>query len=359
LLYTDDYPRAWEVADEIGAPVADAFWRNFRTFGLGDFAHVDFATERLLSADRPGAALDLVALYTRQEDTMSEARAELVAEGLEALLRREAGDDEGRLLSHYDLITLFAAMEGSELPRERLAQLEWSYLRAFGIDARPIALSEMLAQDPNFFVEIIRLIYKPQSSSDDENAETEDVDTKAKGSDADADPAGDEQQAALAANAYHLLSDWNTVPGRREAGTLDPEALEAWVAEARRKLDESGHGAIGDSHIGRMLARVPADEDGLQPHLEVRNLLEKLQSSEIEDGLRVELYNNRGPSSRGLFDGGEQERALVARYSDQAANFTDRWPRTAALLRKLSEGYDREARRMDDEAERRRKGFEV
>jgi hypothetical protein len=130
------------------------------------------------------------------------------------------------------------------------------------------------------------------------------------------------------------------------------------VTEARTKLEESGHLEIGDSHIGRVLAHGPADTDGARPCEPIRALLERLQSPPLEEGIRVELYNSRGPTSRGVFDGGDQERVVAAGYAEQAEKFADRWPRTAALLRELAESYEREARRHDEEAERRRKGFD-
>jgi hypothetical protein len=131
------------------------------------------------------------------------------------------------------------------------------------------------------------------------------------------------------------------------------------VTEVRARLADSGHEAVGDSHIGRVLAAGPADEDGSRPCLSVRNLLEKLQSADVEDGLRVELYNRRGPTTRGVFDGGDQELAVATGYHDTAERFADRWPRTAWLLRELAESYEREARQLDQEAESRRKGFDA
>ncbi len=60
-----------------------------------------------------------------------------------------------------------------------------------------------------------------------------------------------------------------------------------------------------------------------------------------------------------MLDGGDQERDLAAKYRKQSEQFIDRWPRTAAVLRSLTEDYEREARRQEEEAERRRKGFET
>jgi hypothetical protein len=353
LLYSGDYPKAWEVAESLDGDVATAFWRHFRTHGLGgDFEHVDLVGERLLAAGRPGGALDLIALYGL-EGGLSTERADLVARGLETLLEVDDREAEVARLRHYELMKLFKALEMSDLLRDRLGRLEWVYLPAFGIDDEPAALSAMLSEDSDFFADIIRRIYRPRGAGDE--AAAEEAEAKAE---AEAEPSDDEQRAAIGQNAYRLLSDWRRVPGRREDGTVDAERLEAWVAAAREKLAASGQSEVGDSHIGRVLTWAPGDEDGVRVPAVVRDLLEKLQSEEIEDGLRIELFNSRGVTSRGAFDGGEQERALAAGYLEQAERIGARWPRTAALLRELGEGYERDATRLDAEAERRRKGFD-
>jgi hypothetical protein len=352
LLYTHDFPKAWEVADAQGDAVARAFWMNFRNQGLGgDFEYVNLVAERLLGVDRPAAALDLIALYSRleQDEKLDSERAELVVRGLEAILEHGDAASEVRALSRYELMGLVRALERSDLPRERVAALEWAYLPAFGIDSSPVALSEMLSRDPNFFVDLIRRMYRPRRDGGDDDT-----------GDAEQEEAADEEQrAAFATNAYRLLSDWKTVPGLRDDGSVDAATLGAWVTDARAKLEESGHLEIGDSHIGRVFAHGPPDPGGARPCEPIRALLEKLQSPAIEDGLRVELYNSRGPTSRGVFDGGDQERIVAAAYAEQAETFADRWPRTASVLRDLAESYEREARRLDEEAERRRKGFEA
>ncbi|WIG58313.1 MAG: hypothetical protein OJF49_001058 [Ktedonobacterales bacterium] len=72
----------------------------------------------------------------------------------------------------------------------------------------------------------------------------------------------------------------------------------------------------------------------------------------------IELRNSRGVTTREPLEGGDQERALAATYFKQAEAFADRWPKTAALLRKVGESYEQEARFMDEEAERRRTGLD-
>lgn len=57
--------------------------------------------------------------------------------------------------------------------------------------------------------------------------------------------------------------------------------------------------------------------------------------------------------SRNPTEGGVKEHQLAERYIGFAAAISDRWPRTAAMLRRISDTYRAEARREDEEAELR------
>jgi hypothetical protein len=351
LLATHDFPAAWEVAETLGAEVEGVFWRHFPLFGLGsNFAdHLDVAVQRLLSAGRPGHALHLLIRYLR--NLAGPSWAGQMAAGLEELLGREATDPEARAVSHYEIVQLFDYLESSTLPRDRLAKLEWSYLPALGHEANPPTLGSYLASDPSFFVEIVSTVYRPrpqEATGTSEAPPEESVPAKPT-----------EQEQARAQNAYRLLSEWRVLPGRREDGTVDREALGGWVTESRRELKRRQRLTVGDVHIGMVLASCPADPDGAWPCEEVRDLLEALQSREVEDGLRMTIHNRRGATSRAMLDGGDQERTLAATYREQAQRFLDRWPRTAAIFRALAESYEHQARILDEGAEKRRTGFDL
>ena len=74
--------------------------------------------------------------------------------------------------------------------------------------------------------------------------------------------------------------------------------------------------------------------------------------------MATEMFNSMGVTSRGVLEGGDQERGRAACYREQAERFHDRWPRTAAVLYDAAESLESAARRHDDEAERRRTGFD-
>jgi hypothetical protein len=100
-------------------------------------------------------------------------------------------------------------------------------------------------------------------------------------------------------------------------GNIDGDVLNEWVETARELLAKAGRLDIGDVHIGKVLAHSPGDEDGVWPSRAVRALLESLQNDKIEEGLRTEVHNQRGVTTRGLTEGGVQERDLVSRNREE------------------------------------------
>jgi hypothetical protein len=348
LLITNDFPKAWEIADASSEGIAVVFWRHFRVVGRGpDFPYVETVARRLLEVGRPGSALHLLVLY-RQQDSKNE-RADLMASCFEELLRCGPSTSDFGVLSNYNLVEAFSCLERSSLSIERIAKLEWEYLAIFDHRSSPPTLSRCLAQSPSFFVDIVSQIYRA-STPQGEGSEAPDSEPKVE---------GDEAQGVRKVNAYQLLSGWRTLPGAREDGTVDGEFLEKWVDESRQLLRATHRLEAGDLHIGMVLASSPPAPDGIWPCIEVRDLLENFQAAKVENGLGLRMHDDRGATIRGMFEGGEQELDLAAKYRKQADQFADRWPRTAAVLRGLAGDYEREARHWEEEAERRRKGFET
>jgi hypothetical protein len=338
LLATQEFPAAWERLR--GEDVAAEFWREFQVVGLGpDFEQVATAVNGLYGVERFGAGLDMLNLYLR--DDSDGTWADLVANGLEALLTRDSAD-ELRQLSQWGLHALFNYLERVGFAEQRLARLEWAYLPAFEFEPTPPTLSRTLATTPSFFVDVISRVFRPETDSEDD-AEREEP---------------DELQVEIARNAYRLLSEWRTLPGL-EGDTVDLEVLRGWIDEARAGLEERRRLRIGDNYIGKLLAASPPDPDGAWPCLAVREVLEAIESTEIERGMGTQIFNSLGMTSRGMLDGGEIERDKAALYNEQAARFVDRWPKTAQILREAAETFERMARDRDEDAERRRTGFDA
>ncbi|NUV61068.1 hypothetical protein [Streptomyces sp. CAI-85] len=341
LRLAPDPASSWSKLAELSSDVAGFYWREFSYFGLGsDFPRALDAARSLLSAGRPAAALDLILLYDREGDS-SEA-AEVVVAGLEDLIACRLSDPEiGRLSAYFQDLFALLDRHHERVGRQRILRLEWQLLPALGFDGAAPTLHKTLVEDPEAFVDLVTWAFRPSTTSEEE-AE---------------DAVEQENRRNIANYAYRALHTLRTCPGLTADGDLDPVALRTWVVAARAELAARDRAEVGDVQIGEVLAFAPRDEDDLQVPEAVRELLEEINSSDLEQGLSIGIYNKRGVTSRGLLDGGVQESELAQSFREQAER-ARAWPRTRKLLKGLAESYEADARREDQEAERRHQGLE-
>lgn len=323
--------QAWDLLESINDPGTESdYWSRILP-GYGKSDDFERPIRKLIEYKRPQFAVDFLAHRTYDKEAV--VTPELAMEVLEGLIAvtsepetQIAWGDIG-----HDLTRLMSVVRSSpDLDESRIAQIEFlifPLLENYGDG--PLILHRQLARDPVFFADIIKVIFR----SDDENAEKLNV------------------SEGYITTAFKLLNSWRICPGTNKDGTLDRDALRNWVDQARQLVLESGRGAIGDQQIGQALAESPFGSDNVRPHEHVRELIEELANAEIERGYEVRVFNNRGVTVRNPTDGGGLERALVERYRSDAERISDNSPRTAAMLRRLAENYDRHARREDASAE--------
>ena len=198
-----------------------------------------------------------------------------------------------------------------------------------------LALHRQLARDPALFAEVIAAIYRAHS----ENTAEEHTTT--------------EQETLRASVAYDLLSSWHTMPGAMPDGSIDAAVLNAWVDDAMARCIACDRQAVGEQQIGQVLACSPNGEDGVWPCAPVRDLVERIRSRDVERGISIGKFNERGVVMKAPTEGGARERAIATQYTAYAIALGITHPRTAGMLRQLAAGYERDARREADRAEQR------
>jgi hypothetical protein len=254
----------------------------------------------------------------------------LVREALERLVEMPADHPDQFRIDGHEIEQLLDYVRAGNVDDDRLMMLEWRLRPALRFDANSPVLERRLARYPEFFVEVLSLCFKPQHGEPEADIPSH-----------------------VATNAYRLLDDWRVVPGSDGPGQpVDGERLNQWVDEALPLLEQADREAIGLELIGRVLSKATGDADESWPTRPVRDLIERLRRREVDTGFEIEVLNSRGATSRGLTDGGEQERVLAAKYEGLAQKVADQWPRTASILRSLARGYEDQARRQDEEARR-------
>lgn len=319
----------WDIVASLGAAVENGYWRTIDCYGLpaGEYSCIP-AAENLLKFERPHHAIDLLDLYA--EDLPDGPPDDLVAECLEAAAKTQVPDGTGRR-DYYHAGRLLDRLFENGFDPKRLATLEWLYLPAFRFEHRKAhVLHEALSESPDLFVSVISMCYRGKNEEPRELSE---------------------QEEANAASAMSLLDSWRKVPGTGVNGEIDRERLFAWVNSAREDLRKKGRLKSGDHRIGRVLVYGPPGNDSMWPNEHIMDLIENLASDDLDLGFELETYNSRGMTSRGVTDGGDQERELAERYSNYAETARESWPRVAKILSRLSRTYLSDAKRHDLDAD--------
>ena len=325
LSHAQPQPAVWNLVSQPGAETEQEYWRAMDPWGFEE-EHIDYVVRKLLEHDRPFTATHVLASLRNGADVSQS----LIADVLETAIRTDPRKDPcGHSFSFYAAQLLDQLVSG-DVAEDRIARLEWAYQPLLRFDRKPKLLHRELRRSPSFFTEIVALTYR-----------------------AEGEKPGDvsEEQKNKARLGHDLLDSWRTPPGSTEDGCVNAQELREWVDRARRLVAEGGRGAIGDDVIGRVLSGSPSGQDGAWPVEAIRNVIENVRSRDLESGFEVGTFNSRGVVTKNPAEGGEQERQLTKRYEKHAKAVRDRWPRTAAMLRRIAEKYRAEARREDDQSE--------
>ncbi len=319
----------WQVIEEADDDLANRYWSKAHPLGVPP-TDAEHAVRSLLHHKRPWAAVDILAgsLHHPEKDSSTVVAPDLVREVLDTALSADPRETQIQSLG-YELGVIVDDLETRGVDTGVLARYEFAFFQLLEHHRAPRALFAALADEPALFVELVSRVYRSEHQPDRKL---------------------DQQEAASAHHAWWVLRHWDRIPGRREDGTVDGPHLTRWTRAARLEFADSGRTEIGDELIGQVLAYSPIGADEAWPAEAVREIVEATGSQALESGIHTGVVNNDGVTTRGVFDGGDLERNKAARYREWSKQVASGSPRTGRLLRRLAEGYERDARRHDDEA---------
>jgi len=326
-------PALWDRIDTWGPELRSLYWSKLYAPFVAHSGDLARAARAFLEVDRPEAAVDALA------EEKGPLAAELALEALENLAERLPELVEKGWRDSYDVERLLARLDGDPTaPDERLILLE---VRLLGVmqNVPPTArLPRAMGEHPELFVAAMTACYR-----------------------ADGDPPREltpaEQRGA--SGAQLLLERWKGFPGIEAPPAEREERLLGWSQRVLDQLHASGRTSTAGIKLGEVLARAPAGDDGVWPCRAARQLLDAGRSPTLAQGLHIARRNQRGVTTKGIGEGGPQERDLARDFADMAARVKESSPATADMLRKLAESYVREAQRSDDEAEADRDEYDL
>lgn len=281
---------------------------------------LEFAVDRLIAHGRPRAAIGCLyaMLYAKERIDSQQAITALLA-----AVRSEEKD-----VGTHDMVRVIKALQDDpSTDQDGLFRVEWAYLpllerRRDGV--APILLERRLAEDPDFFCEVIRLIFRSRKEDAPVTEPSEEHNT-------------------IAQNAYRLLRTWKIPPGTLRDGSYDGDALTEWLDRMKACCAESGHLEIAMTMAGHVFASAPPDPGGLWIHHAAAAALNAKDARNMRDGFTTELFNSRGVHG---FSAGKEEEKIAAKYRTKADEAESAgYPRLATALRELASTYERYAER--------------
>jgi len=328
----------WDQAAQAGEEIETAYWRSIPVFWIDkDSGDATFALRKLISVGRARHALHLADRFKKKDQLPSELLVEVLREAARQPFENDGDTNEPTMFQYHVAEILTELDKRPGIDNDTLASLEWTYLPVLEYSRRPAkVLLEALSEQPSLFIDVLSAVFRPSEASGVVDPEPRDPD-RARG---------------IAQQAYRLLDLWDRLPGSREDGTIDGQALEAWIKEARSLAKAVGREDIADDRIGAMLSASPIGTDGVWPAEAVRDVIDLFRSKPMIEGFQIGKMNRRGVTTRMPRDGGDLERKEAIKYRNWAAAIAYDHPHTAKALDSLAESYEHEARHHDEDAER-------
>ncbi|HZX10512.1 MAG TPA: hypothetical protein VFG01_06135, partial [Acidobacteriota bacterium] len=219
FIFLEQTTAVWNFLEKSSDSIKKEYWSSitphFYNLPVEDRL---FGIEKLIETNRFISAFDIC-----YHDPGEIPSAKLI-EVLEKTATRKS--DENMCLDSYRAEKIIENLEEREdIDRADMIKLEWLYLpflASYGSMYKPHLLHEELANDPDFFIEVLKWVYK----SEKEEETTEKI--------------SDEQMQNRARNAYGLLRSWKRIPGMDQSNKIYTDYLWTWINKVRALATETG-----------------------------------------------------------------------------------------------------------------------
>ena len=333
LLYMWPSQDLFTFLDTLPEGIQKQYWTNYHGGTYGPYGeNTTYILNKMRSVGRSLDALNGSWHYCKELPT--EILQNLLVECLNCSL-----DVNERL----DMLALESYMEElhkrSDADKEILFKLEWLLVPLMRHQTSKSIVSliyEKMVEEPQLFVELLTYLYRPEH-----------------GTEQDTHPEESEEESVIKKNnalrAFHLLREWDTIPGVDKEGIIDLDYLKEWISKAVQLAKEKDREKFAYHHIGELFAKYP---EGVKnwPPMVLFGLMEELDSESLFHNYSIGMFNKRGFTSRGGYDGGDIERNYAEYFMELSKKCQLLYPHVAKVFEDLSLQYQGMAKEMDDQA---------
>lgn len=248
-------------------------------------------------------------------------------------------DDSTQFDSHSFENILEFLYSKNDYDEERGAKIEMKFHFIFKSyhSPKPQNIYKIISKNPSEYMAVICQMYLP----DDEKLREEELKQKSQ---------NENSQLILKFN-YHLLESFNSIPSLKLDGTLVREELNNWIGEVRVLAKNNHREEITDRCIGKLLAKYPIDISNTKGYpIEIYDVIEEINSDNINSAFEMQISNNLGFTSRGAFEGGNIERHRAKFFDTLFEDTKIIYPNVSMIFRSLRDKYLRKGNWEDENA---------
>jgi hypothetical protein len=326
LAYLPFNEETWKRSKRLLGRFEEAYWSKAIVNPYQVDSEIYIAVDKLIEYGRPSATINCLYKVLHEKQPLDKKRT------IKVLLLAASSKEPSYAMDIYYITEIIKKLQDdSDTNPDDLLGVEWVYLPILDghHGASPKLLENRLATDPDFFCEVIRLVYRSRKKPKPEKAPTE-------------------KEKNIATNAYRLLREWHTPPGMQADGGFSKEDFIQWLESVKETCTESGHIEVALTHVGNVLIHCPPDPDGLWINRAAAEALNARDAEIMRNGFNLAIFNSRGVHT--VDPSGKPELALAEKYKKQAEDVESAgYQRLASTLRELAKSYTNEARRIIDE----------
>lgn len=324
LSYLPFAKETWEYAEKLLGKFEVEYWRRAFVNPYQAKDNLNLAIDKLIEYNRPNGAIRCLSRILHDKKLLDKTKA------TKALLEAVSSMEPAHQMNIHDATEIIKALQDDPKTNQNdLFKIEWAYLPLLtrpGRIASPKLLGQKLASEPDFFCEVIRSIYCSKNDSGVKKESTE-------------------QEKAIATNAWHLLREWERIPGKDTDGSFSSEKFNDWLEIVKTKCEESGHIDVAMITLGEALIYSPSDPDGLWIHRAITEALNAEDAEALRRGYYLGIINARGCYH--VDPTGKPEKELAAKYRQQADEVENAgFHRFALKLRDLAKNYEEQAKQI-------------
>lgn len=299
-------------------------------YGLDDSINLNYVWNQLISRNRYAAAINLFGITAEQCSIPHNEIYHVLTQA--AITKSDDRLDPDAVRNLIGLLQQHKNISIADISNVEMIYLSWIKENS---KVAPTAIRYRLANEPEFFCELIRLFYKKRHADSHKESISENMRTR----------------------LWNILHNFCVIPGTDWDGNYNEEIFQTWIKTCKVWSKKEDREAVTLQTIGNGLSYARKLENGLIDDF-IMQELNKIENEEMRRGYRMGIFNQRGV--RWIDPEGKPEFELAKKYKEMAESAEELGYATyAETLRLISDDYKREAEnnikehRLELEAEKR------